>query len=203
MANDYYLQNNLAIVMTLVSSKFKEGLSLFHDRVAAMKERSEYIAKPTASTKLVGPQTAVAEVDGFSVTSDEPEWLGGYKTGPTPSALFCASIGFAEDFIFARQAVLHGVDFDHYETRVEGHWDMKGSFGFDGRDPTVTEFQIETKVTSQAPVEKIVELVKLTNLRCPMTATVSKAAVVSRKLWVNGTEVSLQAGPKLRDSLGS
>lgn len=119
--------------MTLVSSKFKEGLKGFHDRVAAMKERSEYIAKPSASTKLVGPQTSVAE----------------------------------------------------------GHWDMKGSFGFDGRDPAVTEFQIETKVTSQAPVEKIVELVNLTHLRCPMTATISKAAKVNRNLWVNGTEVPL------------
>jgi uncharacterized OsmC-like protein len=177
--------------MTMLSSKFREGLKGFHDRVAAMKDKSEYIAKPYASTKLVGPQTSVAQVDGFSVTSDEPEWLGGYNTGPSPSALFCASIGFAEDFIFARQAVLHGVDFDHYETRVEGHWDMKGSFGLDGRDPAVTEFQIETKVTSQAPVEKIVGLVKLTHLRCPMTATISKAAKVSRNLWVNGTEVPL------------
>ncbi len=156
-----------------------------------MQETSEYTAKPSAATKLVGPQTSVAEVDGFSVTSDEPEWLGGFHTGPTPSALFCASIGFAEDFIFARQAVLLGIDFEAYETRVEAHWDMKGSFGLDERRSAVSEFQIETKVTSQAPVGKIVELLKLTHVRCPMTATVAKAAKVSRRLWVNGTEVPL------------
>jgi uncharacterized OsmC-like protein len=177
--------------MTLVTSSFKRGLEEFRDRVAAMKQTSDYIAKPSASTKLVGPQTSVAVVGGFSVASDEPEWLGGYGTAPSPSTLFCASIGFAEDFIFARQAVLHGVDFDSYETKVEGTWDMRGSFGLEGKDPAVSEFQIETKVSTQAPAEKIVELLKLTHQRCPMTATVSKAAKVNRKLWVNGTEVSL------------
>ena len=174
--------------MGMISVKFTEQVRGFHDKVSAMKES---IAKPAAATKLVGPQTSVARVDGFSVASDEPAWLGGNETGPTPSALFCASIGFAEDFIFARQAALQGVDFDSCETRVEANWDLKGSFGLEDKDPGVTEFHIETKIVTEAQAERVVELLRLTDRRCPMTATVSKGAKVSRKLWVNGTEVPL------------
>ncbi len=175
----------------MATTMFRDEVKGFYDRVADMKERSEYIAKPSAVAKLVGPQTSVAEVDGFTITSDEPGWLGGHETGPTPSALFCAAIGFAENFIFARQAVLQGVDFESYETKVEGHWDLKGSFGLDGRDPSVFEFEIETRVTTEAPPKKVVDIVRLTRQRCPMTATVSKGAKVNGRLWVNGSEFPL------------
>jgi hypothetical protein len=35
------------------------------------------------------------------------------------------------------------------------------------------------------------ELLRLTHDRCPMTATVAKAATISRRLFVNGAEVKV------------
>jgi uncharacterized OsmC-like protein len=174
-----------------MSPELKQGVDRFFNRLSQMKDPSESAGKPAAVAKLVGPQTSVAKADGYNLVSDEPESIGGRGTAPSPSALFVASIGFAENVVFARQAALYGLDFDSYETSVEGHWDMKGMFGQDGRESAIQEFIIETKIKTDAPAAKVVELVKLTNERCPMTATVGKAAPVKRKLFINGTEAPL------------
>ena len=177
--------------MTLVTSKLREGVKNLFDKLASSKDPAASLGKTKAVVKMVGPQTSVAVTAGFSVASDEPESLDGRMTAPYPSSLFTASIGFAENVIFARQAALYDVDFDAYETTVEGLWDMKGMFGQDGRSPAMTEFNIETKVTTEAPPKRIAELLRLTHERCPMTATIAKAATINRKLFVNGEEVKV------------
>jgi uncharacterized OsmC-like protein len=177
--------------MTLVTRKLREGVKNLFEQLASTKDPDASLGKPKAVVKMVGPQTSVAVTAGFSVASDEPESLDGRMTAPYPSFLFTASIGFAENVIFARQAALYDIDFDAYETRVEGVWDMKGMFGQDGRSPVMTEFNIETRVTTGAPPKRIAELLWLTHERCPMTATIAKAAKINRKLFVNDTEVAL------------
>ena len=177
--------------MTLVSPRLKEGVKNLFDKLAPMKEPAESMGKAKAVAKMVGPQTCVAVTAGFSVAADEPESLDGRMSAPYPSFLFAASIGLAENVIFARQAALYGADFDSYETTVEGLWDMKGMFGQDSRSPAMSEFHIETRITTGAPPEKMAELLRLTHDRCPMTATVAKAATISRTLFVNGAEVKL------------
>jgi len=169
----------------------REGVKNLYDKLAPMKEPAESTGKAKAVAKMVGPQTSVAVIGGFSVASDEPESLDGRMTAPYPSSLFVASIGLAENVIFARQAALHGADFDSLETTVEGLWDMKGMFGQDGRSPAMNEFHIETRITTGAPPEKMAELLRLTHDRCPMTATVAKAGTISRRLIVNGVEVKV------------
>jgi uncharacterized OsmC-like protein len=177
--------------MTLVSQRLREGVKGLFDQLAPMREPVQSMGKAKAVAKMVGPQTSVAVTAGFSVASDEPESLDGRMAAPYPSFLFAASIGLAENVIFARQAALYGADFDSYETTVEGLWDMKGMFGQDGRSPAMSEFRIETRITTGAPPEKMAELLKLTHERCPMTATVAKGAAINRKLFVNGAEVKL------------
>ena len=149
------------------------------------------VGPTTAVTKLIGPQTSEAKWPNFTVVSDEPKSIGGMDSAPPPSSLFVASIGFAENVIFARQAALKGVDFDSYETRVDGLWDRKGIFGIGDADPAVTHLLIETRVETGATPQEIVELLKLTHRRSPMTATLAKAAKIERKLFVNGAEVTI------------
>ncbi|MDA4127144.1 MAG: OsmC family protein [Thaumarchaeota archaeon] len=147
---------------------------------------------PTVATAtMTGSQSSEARWPNFKVTSDEPKSVGGGDTAPPPSSIFVASIGFAENVIFARQAALQGLDFNSLETKVEAKWDRKGIFGIGDSDPSIYDVMIETRITTGETPEKVVELLKLNDTRCPMTTTVAKAATVRRKLFVNGAEIQV------------
>lgn len=142
-----------------------------------------------ADCRMTGPQASEAKWPSWTLTSDEPATIGGTDAAPPPSSIFVASIGFAENVIFARQAALQGVDIDSLETHLEANWDRKGMVGIAGSDPSIRDLLIETRVATRASPDKVRELVRLTSERCPMTRTVSKSATVRRRLLVNGSEV--------------
>ena len=173
--------------MTLLSAELKEGVQKLFETWSSPGAKT--IGPTSATTKLIGPQTSEARWPDFTVISDEPKSVGGMDSAPPPSSLFIASIGFAENVIFARHAALRGVDFDSYETTVEGTWDRRGIFGIGDSDPAITKLSIETKVGTVASPQEIAELLRLTHRRSPMTATVAKAAKVERRLFVNGLQV--------------
>ena len=175
--------------MTLVTSEFREAIQKLFERLSSPDDPGAAMGPTVAAATLTGPQTSVASWPNFKVTSDEPKSVGGGDTAPPPSSIFVASIGFAENVIFARQAALQGVDFDSMETKVEANWDRKGMFGIRNSDPSIYDVLIETRVVTGESPKKVVELVKLTGERCPMTTTIAKAATVRRKLFVNGAEV--------------
>jgi putative redox protein len=175
--------------MSLVSAEFKEGIRKLFASLSAPPDPAKVPGPTVATAKLTGPQTSEAKWPKFTVISDEPTSVGGRDTAPPPSSLFVASIGFAENVIFARQAALYDVDFDALETRVEAQWNRRGMFGIENADPAVSSVLIETKISTNASAERIAELVRMTHQRCPMTATVAKAATVRRRLLVNGLEV--------------
>jgi uncharacterized OsmC-like protein len=64
-------------------------------------------------------------------------------------------------------------------------------FGIGDVDPSITDVVIETRITTEADPGRVAELVRLTHKRCPMTATVAKAATIKRVLFVNGTETAV------------
>ena len=175
--------------MTLVSAELKEGVQKLFETWSSPGAKT--FGPTSAVTRLIGPQTSEAQWPNFTVVSDEPKSVGGMDSAPPPSSLFVASIGFAENVIFARQAALKGVDFESYETRVDGMWDRRGIFGIEDVDPAITQLMIETRVETEATPQKIVELLKLTHRRSPMTATLAKVAKIERKLIVNGVEVPI------------
>ena len=176
--------------MTLVSNELKSGMKELYDKLSSADPSTT--SNPTVvETRMVGAQTSEAEWPDYAVVSDEPKSVGGRGSAATPSGLFVASIGFADNVIFARQAAMKGMDFDSYETKVSAKWDRRGMFGIADADPAITDVVIETKVTTKAAPEQVAELLRLTHRRSPMAATVAKAASVQRKLFVNGTEVAV------------
>jgi uncharacterized OsmC-like protein len=50
---------------------------------------------------------------------------------------------------------------------------------------------VETRVTTNDPVEKVIEVARLTHRMCPMHSTISKAMKVNHKLFVNGQQIPL------------
>jgi hypothetical protein len=125
--------------MTLVTSEFREAIQNLFERLSSPDDPADAMGPTVGTATLTGPQTSIARWPNFTLTSDEPNSVGGGDTAPPPS-VFVASIGFAENVIFARQAALQGVDFDSMETKVEAKWDRKGMFGIGARTLRFTTF---------------------------------------------------------------
>jgi len=69
--------------------------------------------------------------------------------------------------------------------------DRKGVLRIGSADPSITKLLIEARVKTSAPAAKVAELLRPTHRRSPMTTTVSRAAQIQRKLYVNDLEVVL------------
>jgi len=177
--------------MELVSPSFKSIVEDLRAKVASTKDPNQTISTVRADAKLLGQQYQEVKIKDFVIVCDEPVSSGGTDKGPTPLDFFAASIGFCENVMFARNAALHGLEFTSLETSVRGHWDRKGQYQADGKSPYFIDMTVETKVTSNAPVDKIVEVTRVAHKTCPMHATIVKAMKVTDKLLVNGKEVSL------------
>jgi len=78
-----------------------------------------------------------------------------------------------------------------HETKVEALWDRNGLFGIDGAEPSIRDVLIETRITTGAEAGVVAGLLRMTGMMNPVTATVAKAVVVRRRLYVNGTEVQV------------
>ena len=144
-----------------------------------------------ADAKLVGDQRQEVRIKEHVLVCDEPSNLGGTDQGPNPLEFFMSAVGFCENVTFARYATLRGLEFDSLETSVRGHWDRRGQGELEGVDPVFKDFVVETRITSNAPLEKIREVTRKTHMRCPMHASITKIGPVVDKLFVNGTEVAL------------
>ncbi len=174
--------------MTILTADMKEGIQKLYEKLSSPEALANPAGPTKAVAKMTGPQASEAIWPTFKVLSDEPESVGGTSKAPPPSSIFVASIGFAENVIFARTAALNGVEFDSLETSLEAHWDRRGMFGISDVDPSITRLHIETKITTDAPPEKVAEILRLNDKRCSMTATVAKSAAIERTLYVNGQE---------------
>ena len=140
---------------------------------------------------MISDQHSEAKVRGFTVVQDEPESVGGGSRGPTPTDYFIASVGFCENVIFARNAILAGVSIDSLETIVTGQWDRRGLFEIDNVKPFFKSVTVETRVSSKDPVEKIVEVARETHRRCPVHATLSRGTEMFFILDLNGQKFKL------------
>ena len=177
--------------MELVSSNFKSVVEELRAKVVAAKDTGQTLATVRADARLLGQQYQEVKVKEFVITSDEPIPSGGTDRAPTPLDFFAASIGFCENIMFTRHAALRGLEFDSLETSVRGHWDRKGQYEIDGTSPAFKDMTVETRVSTKAPIEKVVDVARTAHRTCPMHATIARAMPVMDKLFVNGEEVPL------------
>ena len=177
--------------MELVSPNFKSIVEEMRTKVATAKDPNQTIGTVRADATLLGQQYQEVKIKDFKIAADEPVSSGGTDKGPTPLDFFAASVGFCENVMFTRHAALHGLEFDSLETSVRGHWDRRGQYEIDGTSPSFKDMTVETRVTTKGPVQKVVQVARITHRTCPMHATITKAMQVTDKLFVNGQEVPL------------
>jgi putative redox protein len=177
--------------MPLVSAAFKPYVEKWLAGIREINDPMKGLGTVRADSKLVGDQLQEARVRDYTLVCDEPSSLGGSDKGPNPLEFFMSAVGFCENVTFARFAALRGLEFDSLETSVRGHWDRRGQGETAGVEPAFKDFVVETRITSNAPLEEIREITRTTHARCPMHATITKIGRVVDKLLVNGAEVTL------------
>ena len=172
--------------MPAISPRFKPFAEAWFTGVQALDDTLKATGTARADAALVGDQLSEARVRNYNLFCDEPASIGGTNKGPNPLEFFMASVCFCENVTFARYAALAGLEVDSLETTARGHWDRRGQGEFAGIDPAFKDFVVETRVASNAPLEKIAEVVRITHKRCPMHATITKVGRVEDRLFVNG-----------------
>jgi len=177
--------------MSLPSSAFKPYAEKWLAGIQEITDPKKGLGTVRADSKLVGDQLQEARARDYTLVCDEPASLGGTDQGPNPLEFFVSAVGFCENVTFARFAALRGLAFDSLETSVRGHWDRRGQGEWEGVEPAFKDFVVETRITSNAPLEKIREITRTVHARCPMHASITKIGPVVDKLFVNGTEVPL------------
>jgi uncharacterized OsmC-like protein len=177
--------------MPLISSAFKPYVEKWLAGIQEITEPSKGLGTVRVDAKLVGDQRQEARIKDYTLVCDEPSTVGGTDQGPNPLEVFMSAVGFCENVTFARFATLKELEFESLETSVRGHWDRRGQGEWEGIEPAFKDFVVETRIASEAPLDKIREVVRIAHRRCPMHATISKMAPVVDKLFVNGNEVPL------------
>ena len=149
------------------------------------------LAVNKAVARVIENQHSEVTVRGFTVVQDEPESAAGTGKGPTPTDSFVTSVALCEKVVFARTAAVMDLDLQALETTATGDWDLKGLYEIDGADSGFRSVKVETRVRTKSPVERVIEVARLTHHRCPVHRTLRKATRLSFQLFVNDVEVAL------------
>ena len=112
--------------------------------------------------------------------NDEPPVLLGENNGANPVEYILHAIAGCITTTFVYYAAAHGVKIDEVESTYEGDLDLRGMLGLPGRTQVGYEqIRVSFKVKSDAPREKLEELIKLAQMRSPAANSVMNPVPVS------------------------
>ena len=138
------------------------------------KPKSEYGGLDLGvDIRLLGEVTSIASVRGHSFACDETEHIGGQNKSPRPLEYFLAGVGFCFASILSRSAADMGLNLDSVEIGIRGT--TRFYVG-------IEEVKLLVSVTSNEPREKIEELIKLADQRCPAEQTLRRPVKVTTEL---------------------
>lgn len=132
--------------------------------------------------KSKGMQT-IAKSDQHTITIDEPPVMGGEDTGPDPLTTFLCALSGCENVVanvVAKELKfdLQGIEFD-----IRGVVDRRGFMGDPNVKPYFEKVTIDTKVQTSETEERIAELQRITDSRCPLYTTLKAAGVELKSKW--------------------
>ncbi|SFP88623.1 OsmC family protein [Salibacterium halotolerans] len=125
----------------------------------------------------------VAESGKHRIEIDEPQSLGGNDTAPDPLTTMLGSLAGCENVVanFVAKELdfdLQGLTFD-----ISGDIDPRGMQGVEGVRPYFQTVTVHAKVTTSESEERVQELKRLTDARCPVFTTLEAAGVELNTTW--------------------
>ncbi len=111
----------------------------------------------------------------FIMDNDEPPLLYGRNIGANPVEYLLHAAAGCVTTTFVYYAAVEGIRIDEMETTVEGDIDLRGLLGLDKNvSPEYQEIRFTFHVKSDAPTEKIEELLRLAEMRSPSYNSIAK-----------------------------
>lgn len=143
---------------------------------------ARYVEKISAvSTGMMTKATSKQHV----LSIDEPPQMGGQDQGPNPLGTLLSALAGCENVIANMVAKEIGFDLQGIEFDIEGELDLRGLKGEPNVRPYFQKVIVNAKVKTSEPEERIRQLQKITDSRCPVF-TMMKAAGV--EMVVNWTK---------------
>jgi putative redox protein len=110
--------------------------------------------------------------------------MGGKDTGPDPLSALLSSLAGCENVIanFVAKEIefdLQGIEFD-----ITGILDTRGLMGDPEVKPYFEKVRVEAKVKTSESQERVDQLQKLTDERCPVFTTLKAAGIELQPRWV-------------------
>ena len=143
-------------------------------------------AKGKPAVKARSEQSrAVIEAGAFTWRSDLPQALGGTNEAPSPTALLLSALaGCAVVFMRDTLAPQLGVRVEAVEAVAQCETDARGLLGIEGATPDLENVQLSIQVRSPESEERVQQLYRVWQERCPIYLALVKPLQVSTQLRV-------------------
>ncbi|AKP53600.1 OsmC family protein [Cyclobacterium amurskyense] len=121
----------------------------------------------------------------FEFIADEPEALAGTNLGPNPVEYLLASLGSCQVITYQVVASLKGIQLNNVKVETKGNIDWRGFLGIDENvRPGYHKIEVETFIDSDESPERIQELIKEVEARCPVLDNLVNTVKVESKISI-------------------
>lgn len=137
----------------------------------------------TIKTNSKGLKTNI-EAGEHSLVIDEPQSMGGTNEGADPLSTLLGSLAGCETVV--ANLVAKEIDFDlqSIDFEIDGSLDIRGLMGTADVQPYFQKVNIEAKVHTSETQERVEELQRITDSRCPVYTTLEAAGIELNPNWV-------------------
>lgn len=138
--------------------------------------------------------TTVSRMRGFELIVDEPADLGGRDQGPNPVELVLSALGTCQAIVYAIYSAALGIRLDGIEVTAEGDIDVRGLLGLADVRPGFAGIRLRVSLETDAPSERVVELVRAVNEHCPVHDVIRNPVPVNESVQLNGSPLDVVGG---------
>ncbi|MFC0523765.1 OsmC family protein [Pontibacillus salicampi] len=130
-----------------------------------------------------GMKTDVSAEHGHTLVIDEPESMGGTNQGADPLSTLLSSLAGCETVIANMVAKEIKFDLQNIKFDIKGSLDPQGLMGKEGVRPYFQTVTINAEVQTSETQERVEELQRITDQRCPVFTTLKAADVELNVNW--------------------
>jgi uncharacterized OsmC-like protein len=135
--------------------------------------------------------TTVSRIRGFELIVDEPADFGGKDQGPNPVELALSALGTCQTIVYAVYAAALGIRLDGINVTAEGDVDVRGLLGLAPVRPGFTGVRLQVSLETDAPSERVAELVRAVNAHCPVHDVIRNPVPLTEVVQLNGTNLNV------------